>query len=113
MLQIPDASPDPEAIYSQREWAEMLSAAMNELSPGIRKAIQLRGLDERSSEGTAQMMGISVGAVKARVFHGRRKLRQRMKHYVGSAWTSERDSSRTTGKTKHNSQNQVVRNACG
>jgi len=42
VLEVPDSSPDPEAIYSRREWAEMLSLAMNELPPGIRKAIQLR-----------------------------------------------------------------------
>ena len=49
-LEVPDSNPDPEAIYSQREWAEMLSLAMNELPPGIRKAIQLRELGERSTE---------------------------------------------------------------
>src|SRR5712671_499482 len=72
-LQIPDASPDPEASYSQRERAEMLSLAMNELSPGTRKAIRLRELDERSSEEAARIMGISVSALKGRMFHGRRK----------------------------------------
>ena len=49
---------------------------MNALTPGMRKAIELRELDERSTEETAQIMGISVSAVKARVFHGRRKLRE-------------------------------------
>jgi RNA polymerase sigma-70 factor (ECF subfamily) len=77
-LELPDTSPDPEAIYSQRESAEMLSAAMNELSPGTRRAMQLRDLDERSSEETARIMGISVSALKGRVFHGRRKLRERL-----------------------------------
>jgi len=47
------------------------------LTPGMRKAIELRELGERSTEETARLMGISVGAVKARVFHGRRKLRER------------------------------------
>src|SRR6266478_3041360 len=35
-LEVRDASPDPEAMYSQQEQADMLSAAINELSPGIR-----------------------------------------------------------------------------
>jgi RNA polymerase sigma-70 factor (ECF subfamily) len=112
-LEVPDSNPDPEAIYSQREWAEMLSLAMNELPPGIRKAIQLRELGERSTEETAQIMGISIGAVKTRVFHGRRKLRERLKHFVGSAWTSGRDASRTIGNTTHLSEDQVACNACG
>jgi RNA polymerase sigma-70 factor (ECF subfamily) len=112
-LEVPDSNPDPEAIYSQREWAEMLSLAMNELPTGIRKAIQLRELGERSTEETARIMGISIGAVKTRVFHGRRKLRERLKHFVGSAWTSGRDASRTIGNTRHLSEDQVACNACG
>ena len=112
-LELPDSSPDPEAIYSQREQVEMLSSAMNELSPGLRKAIQLHELDERSSEETAQIMGISVGALKGRMFHGRRKLRDRLKRFVEPAWRSERKNSRSVGSARHVSQGQVNCNACG
>jgi len=111
-LEVPDSSPDPEAIYSQREQVEMLSSAMNELSPGLRKAIQLHELDERSSEETAQIMGISVGALKGRMFHGRRKLRDRLQRFVEPAWRSERKNSRSVGCTRHISQGQVNCNAC-
>jgi len=79
----------------------------------MRKAIELRELDERSTEETARIMGISVSAVKARVFHGRKKLRERLNHFVGSAWTSGRDASRTIGNTRHLSQDQVAGNVCG
>jgi RNA polymerase sigma-70 factor, ECF subfamily len=112
-VKIPDSSPDPEVSYSQREREQILSSTLNELPYGTRRAIQLRELDERSTEETARIMGISVGAVKARVFHGRRKLRDRLKHYVGSAWTSGRDASRTIGNTKPISQDGVACNACG
>jgi RNA polymerase sigma-70 factor (ECF subfamily) len=112
-LEVPDSSPDPEASYSQREWVEMLSSAINKLPQGIRRAIQLRGLDERSSEETAQIMGISVAALKGRMFHGRRKLRERLKHFVKPAWRSARKTSRTIGDTRHLSQDQVTCNACG
>src|SRR5258707_9645339 len=81
------------------------SEAVNELTPGMRKAIELRELGERSTEETARIMGISAAAVKARVFHGRRKLRERLKHFVGSAWTYGRDASRTISNTRHISQN--------
>jgi RNA polymerase sigma-70 factor, ECF subfamily len=111
-LDVPDSSPDPEAIYSQREWVEMLSSAMNELPAGIRRAIQLRELDERSSEETARMMGISVTALKGRMFHGRRKLREKLKRFVEPAWSSARKTSRTIGNTRHISQDQVPCNAC-
>jgi hypothetical protein len=39
-------------------------------------------------------MGISVGAVKARVFHGRKKLREKLKHYVGASLGVDGDPSR-------------------
>ena len=111
-VELPDSNPDPEATYSQRERAEMLSSAVNELSPGIRKAIRLRDLDERSSEETARIMGISVSALKGRMFHGRRKLRDRLKRFAQPAWTSARKASRTIGSTRHISQDQVPCNAC-
>jgi RNA polymerase sigma-70 factor (ECF subfamily) len=95
VVELPDSSPDPEVSYSQRERERILSSAMNQLSHGTRRAIQLRELDERSTEETARIMGISVAAVKARVFHGRRKLRERLKHSVEPAWTSGRKTSRT------------------
>jgi RNA polymerase sigma factor (sigma-70 family) len=98
-LALPDASPDPEAIYLQLEQAEMLSTAIDELSPGIRKAMQLRELDERSSEETAQIMGISVSALKGRMFHGRRKLRKRLKQSVEHTWRSAMRTSRPSVNT--------------
>ena len=111
--EVPDSSPDPEVSYSQREREKILSSSLDELSHGTRRAIQLRELDGRSTEETARIMGISVGAVKARVFHGRRKLRQKLKRYVGSAWTSGRGSSPTIGKTRHISQHQGPCDVCG
>jgi RNA polymerase sigma-70 factor, ECF subfamily len=91
-LEIPDSGPSPESGYSQREREEILFSSLNELSHGTRRAIELRELDGRSTQETARVMGISVGAVKARVFHGRRKLREKLKYCFGSVWTSGRDA---------------------
>jgi RNA polymerase sigma-70 factor (ECF subfamily) len=112
-LEVPDSSPDPEAMYSEREWVGMLSLAMNELPAGLRRAIQLHELDERSSEETARIMGISVSALKGRMFHGRRKLRDRLKRIVEQGWGAERKPSRTVGNTRDISQDHVTCNACG
>ena len=113
VLEVPDSSPDPEAIYAQREWVEMLSLAMNELPAGQRRAIQLHELDERSSEETARIMGISVGALKGRMFHGRRKLRESLEHIVEPASTSAKKTPRTIGNTRHVLQDPVPCHACG
>jgi len=75
-LSICDPGIGPEGSYLKEEAAEILSAAMNRLSPRLRKAIELRELGELSTRETARQMGLSVAAVKARVFHGRRKLRK-------------------------------------
>jgi RNA polymerase sigma-70 factor (ECF subfamily) len=71
-----DSAPNPEDRCLDREQEQILSAALNKLRPGIRKAIELRELGELSTGETALVMGLSVSAVKARVFHGRRKLRE-------------------------------------
>jgi len=81
-LQIPDLGPDPERSYSQQEGERILSFGMNQLTPEMRRAIQLRELDERSLKDSAQMMGVSVTAAKSRVLRGRRKLRETLKRYV-------------------------------
>jgi RNA polymerase sigma-70 factor, ECF subfamily len=83
-LDIPDLGPSPEDSCLQREQDRILSAAVSELTPGMRKAIELRELGELSIGQTAQVMGLTVGAVKARVFHGRRKLRQTLTRYAES-----------------------------
>jgi RNA polymerase sigma-70 factor (ECF subfamily) len=83
-LDVPDVSPNPEDTCLQREQQRILTAAVNRLTPGTRKAIELRELGELSTGETAQVMGLSVGAVKARVFHGREKLRRTLRRYVES-----------------------------
>ena len=71
---IRDSAVGPEASYLKEEAAEILSGALSRLTPGVRKAIELRELRELSTRETARRMGLSIAAVKARVFHGRKKL---------------------------------------
>lgn len=85
----PDASPDPEAKYLQLEWVRILYGAMRQLSPRTRSAIELRELGELTTQETARCLGLSMGAVKARVFHGRRKLRQALQRYERSPRTAQ------------------------
>jgi RNA polymerase sigma-70 factor, ECF subfamily len=75
-----DSAPNPEDSCLDREQEQILSAALNKLRPGIRKAIELRELGELSTGETALVMGLSISAVKGRVFHGRRKLRETLSH---------------------------------
>jgi len=81
-LKVPDTSPDPEARYLRREEAQILAAAMRRLRSGMRRALELRELRELTAQQTARRMGLSVSAVKARVFHGRRKLGEAVRRYM-------------------------------
>jgi RNA polymerase sigma-70 factor (ECF subfamily) len=110
-LEVEDKRMDPEQLYAHKERQRILFQAMNELAPGMRKAIELRELGERSTKETAQIMGISVSAVKARVFHGKKKLRERLRDQVGPAWASGTATSRMMGNSKVRLQG-VACNAC-
>ena len=88
-LDPPDPGPSPEDRYLQREWKQILSRAMNGLSPAVRTTIELRDLSELSTGETAGIMRVSVSAVKARLFHGRKKLRVKLQRYLESVRSQE------------------------
>jgi RNA polymerase sigma-70 factor (ECF subfamily) len=91
-FQIPDSCPSPEQNYSRREVERMLSFAIRQLPQGLRTAIQLCYLDERSLTETAQMLGLSVSAVKSRVLRGRTKLRETLRRFARPARTFRYES---------------------
>jgi len=78
-LEMPDSRAGPESAFLQNERNRILSEAMDELTPGIRTTIELRELRELSTKEAARVMGVSVSAVKARAFNGRRKLHHILK----------------------------------
>lgn len=107
-----DPGPSPEDSYSQREWKQILSCAMNHLTPAIRTAVELRDLGELSTDETAGIMRLSTGAVKARLFHGRRKLRALLKRYVESVGSQGSQAMPKSGKVKRIPQQELVCSAC-
>ena len=78
-FEVPDPSPDAEVNYLKREATEILRSAIGKLPASLRTTVELRELGELSSRETAKRMGVSVAAVKARVFQGRRKLRKTLR----------------------------------
>jgi RNA polymerase sigma-70 factor (ECF subfamily) len=73
---VSDTAANPERLYAQAEREHMLKAAVGDLRPTIRKAVQVGQLQERSMRETADVLGISVAAAKARLFHARAALRK-------------------------------------
>jgi RNA polymerase sigma-70 factor, ECF subfamily len=102
-LEIPDRSPDPEAEYLQREGLQILFTAIGELRPGMRTAIELRELGELSNQETARRMDLSLSTVKARVFQGRKKLRETLRRYRRSPRMSSRSALAIAGSLKRRS----------
>ena len=79
-----DPNPNPEESCWRRERTQLLTAAINRLRPKLRTAIFLRDMEERSAEETAQILGTSIGTVKARLHQGRRRLRRKVN--AGLLW---------------------------
>jgi RNA polymerase sigma-70 factor (ECF subfamily) len=92
-VQVSDS--DPEASYLQQEETKILAAAMGELKPGLRRAIELRDLEELSTAETAQRMGLSISATKSTLSRGRRKLREALKRNVRSPRMTRGNSRRS------------------
>ena len=70
-----DFSPNPEEICAKAERQAGLRQAIAELRPSLRKVVELHQLQECSMNETARILGISVAAAKARLFHARAALR--------------------------------------
>ncbi len=83
---------------------------MNKLRPGIRTAIELRDLGELSTKEVARVLGLSIEAVKGRVYQGRRKLHQALKRE--SIWTSGKQILRASREANELSPDQLVCSSC-
>ena len=67
-------SPNPEAVTSQREQEEQVQDLLGTLSPTDRAAITLRYWYDCSYEEIAEMLNLTVSAVKSRLHRARRAL---------------------------------------
>ncbi|HET6176071.1 MAG TPA: sigma-70 family RNA polymerase sigma factor [Candidatus Sulfotelmatobacter sp.] len=66
-----DDAPDPEQTYSLREQRRIVDAAISGLRPRTRNVVELHRFREHSVRETAQILGISIAAVKSRMFHAK------------------------------------------
>jgi RNA polymerase sigma factor (sigma-70 family) len=85
-----DDAPDPEESCSARERREILNTAILGLRPRTRRVVELHQLQEHSLRETAQILGISTAAAKARMFHARVALHRMPLLQIGSNRLSAR-----------------------
>src|ERR1700684_1013191 len=62
-----DWGPSPEERFEQSELQGILSSVIGELDPSFRIVFQLRDIEELSTEETAELLKLSVPAVKSRL----------------------------------------------
>jgi RNA polymerase sigma-70 factor (ECF subfamily) len=74
--EIPRWATNPETQCLRRERERVLRRAVRALRPSLRIAVECQQLQERSLAEAAKTMGITVNAVKARLFHARTALRK-------------------------------------
>ncbi|MFQ5817712.1 MAG: sigma-70 family RNA polymerase sigma factor [Terriglobia bacterium] len=79
--EIEDWGENPEQRYAQTELQEILGEAIAGLEPPLRTVFVLRDVEYLSSEETAELLELSVPAVKSRLLRARLKLRQRLNKY--------------------------------
>lgn len=73
-----DWKPNPEQEYARAELEQILQGAVRALPPGFRTVFYLRDVEGLSTGETAQLLDLSVGAVKARLFRARLRLREEL-----------------------------------
>ena len=74
--QIPDLGPSPEEALCESEQHATLHRAVAQLREKLKVVVILREMQGRTTAETAQILGLTVAAVKARTFHARRLLRK-------------------------------------
>jgi RNA polymerase sigma-70 factor (ECF subfamily) len=78
-------APDPEESCSLRERKRILKSAISGLRPRARNVVELIHLQQHSIRETAQILGITTAAVKARMFHAKIVLQMPLLQSVGSS----------------------------
>lgn len=72
--------PGPAALNS--ELGEMLAAAVDELPEDLKTAVVLRDIQGLSNNEAADILGVSIPAIKARLHRGRVAIREKLSQYV-------------------------------
>jgi DNA-binding CsgD family transcriptional regulator len=70
-----DRRDNPEQSYSQRQTADKVRKAIQQMSPKYRKVFELRQISDLSLSEIAKSLSISVPAVKSRLYRARKQLR--------------------------------------
>jgi RNA polymerase sigma-70 factor (ECF subfamily) len=80
-FEIADGTPSPEELCGRSELREILKRKLKELQPTLQAVFVLRDIEGLSIIQTAEVLGVSHVAVKARLWRARLQLRERLRLY--------------------------------
>ncbi len=86
------SSAEPQMTVERAEKCAKVYQSISSLSPKQRAVIILRYFEDHSCEETASILNCSVGTVKSRLFHARKKLKERLEPYLRDGAWSDTDS---------------------
>ena len=88
--EICDWAPNPEQLYWASELREILVEALEKLRPILRAVFMLRDIEGFSTDRTAEVLGLSQTAVKARLWRARSELRECLNKYFSKRTSAPR-----------------------
>jgi RNA polymerase sigma-70 factor (ECF subfamily) len=80
-IEVTDWAPNPEQRYRVSELRNILTTVFGELRPILRAVFVLRDIESLSTDQTAEVLGLSHAAVKARLWRARLQLRESLNRY--------------------------------
>jgi len=81
--EVADWAPNPEELYRASELRSILISSLEQIRPILRAVFVLRDIEGLSMDETAEVLQLSIGTVKARLWRARQQLRKLLTKYFG------------------------------
>ena len=78
---VADWAPNPEVLYRESEFREILITSLQRLSPALKVVLVLRDIEEHSLRETSEILNLTETAVKTRLSRARLQLREDLSKY--------------------------------
>jgi RNA polymerase sigma-70 factor (ECF subfamily) len=78
-----DSDEDPEQFCERWEMTNILLSEIDELDSVCKRALRMCAIEERSHLEAAQALGVSISAIKSRLFHGKQILKRAVRRRTG------------------------------
>ncbi|MCI0724550.1 MAG: sigma-70 family RNA polymerase sigma factor [Acidobacteria bacterium] len=84
LVEVTDSGPSPESAYAQLEMEQAVQRALDALGFEHRVVVVLRDIEGLSYDEISEMLGLSLGTVKSRLWRARSELKGRLESLLKS-----------------------------